>query len=311
MDKSKVAFLFVGQGAQYIGMGKELYDNIEECREVFDKGEEILKMPIKDLIFNGPSEDLMATENAQPCILLTTLACLKALEVNGIEAEHTAGLSLGEYASLIYSGALSLEDGLLLVKERGMIMGSSLPKGLGKMAAIIKLDDEKVDELLKKASEFGICEGANYNCPGQVVISGENDAIDKAIELASELGGRGIPLNVSGPFHSSLLKEASEKFYETIKKVDIKKINNTVYSNVKGTPYEDGDDVKMLLKQHIMTSVHFEKSIREMINRGVDTFIEIGPGKALRGFVKKIDRKANTLNVEDIESLNKTTQNFN
>lgn len=306
MNSSKTAFLFPGQGAQYIGMGKELYENIDECREIIDKGEEILKMPIKELLFNGPEDALMATENAQPAILLVSLAALKALEINGISADYTAGLSLGEYGSLIYGGALSFEEGLLLIKERGRIMGSALPKGLGKMAAIMRLDDEKFSELLKRASEYGVCEGANYNCPGQVVIAGENEAIEKAVEIAAELGGRGIPLNVSGPFHSSLLEGASNEFYETIKKVEINPLNKTVYSNVKGMPYDESDDIRMLLKKHIRSSVYFEKSIRDMLDKGVDTFIEVGPGKALRGFVKKIDRKAALLNVEDLASLKAT-----
>lgn len=165
MDSNKIAFLFSGQGAQYVGMGKELYENIPECRAIFDKGEEILDMPIKDLIFNGPDEKLMQTELAQPAILLTSLAALKALEVKGVEAEYATGLSLGEYAALIYGGALSFEDGLKLIKERGRIMGSALPTGLGKMAAIMRLDDEKMEELLSRASRYGICEGANFNCP--------------------------------------------------------------------------------------------------------------------------------------------------
>lgn len=308
MNSNKIAFLFPGQGAQNIGMGKELYENVPECKELIDKGEEILKMPIKELLFNGPDESLMQTEIAQPAILLTSLAALKALEVNGINAEYTAGLSLGEYASLIYAGAMSLEDGLLLIKERGRIMGSALPKGLGKMAAIMKLDEDRFNELIKRASEFGICEGANFNCPGQVVIAGENEAIDKAVEIAAELGGRGIPLKVSGPFHSSLLEGASDEFYKTLKEAKINKLDKTVYSNVKGLPYTEEDDIRLILKKHIMTSVQFEKTIRDMLDKGVEYFVEVGPGKALRGFVKKINRSSNVLNVEDVESLNNTIE---
>ncbi|AOR23169.1 ACP S-malonyltransferase [Clostridium taeniosporum] len=305
MNSKNIAFLFPGQGAQYVGMAKEFYDEIPECREIIDKAEEILNMPIKDMLFNGPEEALMQTENAQPTIVVASLVALKALEINNIRAKYTAGLSLGEYASLIFSGALSLEDGLRLVKERGRIMGSSLPKGLGKMAAILKLDNEKLEELLKRASEFGVVEAANYNCPKQVAIAGENKAIDEAIKIAKELGGLGIPLKVSGPFHSSLLKGASEEFYETLKNVNINKLDKVVYSNAKGLPYDEKDDVKDILKRHISSSVFFDKTIEHMIENGVDTFIEVGPGKVLSGFVKKINRSVKVLNVENMESLNK------
>jgi [acyl-carrier-protein] S-malonyltransferase len=309
MNSSKTAFLFPGQGVQTIGMAKDLYENIPECKELLDRSEEILNMPLKKMMFEGPEELLTLTENAQPTILVASLMALKALEINNIEADYTAGLSLGEYAALIYGGALSLEEGLLLIKERGRIMGSALPKGLGKMAAVLKLNDEKLKELLDRAGEFGIVEGANFNCPGQVVISGENQAIDEAVKIAKELGGLGIPLNVSGPFHSSLLEPASEEFYNTIKTVEIKELNKVVYSNVKGIPYEKEDDIKNLLKKHIRTSVLFEKTINHMIESGVDTFIEVGPGKALRGFVKKINKNVKLLNVENIESLQLTIVN--
>lgn len=303
---NRIAFLFSGQGSQYVGMGKELYDNIPECREIFDKGEEILNFKIKDIIFNGPEELLTQTENTQPAILLTSLACLKALEINGIESDCVSGLSLGEYTALIYGGALSFEDGVKLIKERGRIMGSSLPKGLGGMAAVLKLNEEKINLLLEKVKEFGIIEGANFNCPGQVVVAGEIKAINETVKIAKELGGMSIPLKVSGPFHSSLLEPASFEFFEYLKCSNVKSLKKIVYSNVKGVPYEENDDVKTLLRKQIMSSVLFEKTIRDMLDRGINTFIEIGPGKALRGFVKKIDKNARVLNVEDLNSLEAT-----
>lgn len=308
MDSNKIAFLFPGQGVQKVGMGKDLYDNIPECKELLDKSEEILNMPVKEMMFNGPDTDLLATENSQPTILLASLLALKALEVNGIEADYTTGLSLGEYGSLIYGKVLNFADGLKLIKERGRIMGCALPKGLGTMAAILKLSNEQVDEVLKRASEYGICEGANYNCPGQVTISGENKAVEKACEIAKEFGGIGKMLKVSGPFHSSLLKGASDEFYETIKKVNINKFEKNVYSNTKGALYTNDDDVRLLLKKHIMSSVYLEKSLRDMIDRGVTTFVEVGPGRTMRGFVKKIDKNLTLLNVEDMASLKNTIE---
>lgn len=310
MNSNNTAFLFPGQGAQTVGMAKDLYENIPECKEILDLGESVTGMPLKKMMFEGPLDVLTATENAQPAIHAASLMALKALEINGIKADYAAGLSLGEYPALVYAGALSVEDSFRLVKERGRIMGSALPEGLGTMAAILRLDNEKVDEVIKRASEFGIIEGANYNCPGQVAVSGEIKAIDKAVEIAGEMGGRAVKLNVSGPFHSSLLKEASEEFYNTIVKADIKPLEKVVYSNVKGAPYEASDDIKEILKLHIRSAVLFEKTIRDMLDKGVTTFVEVGPGKALRGFIKKVDKTKQLLNVEDMKSLENTINAF-
>lgn len=306
----KIAFLFPGQGAQYIDMGKDLYENIESCKNIFDKGEEILDMPIKDLIFNGSIEELTRTKNSQPAIMLTSLACQKALEESGVEADYALGLSLGEYGALVYGGMLSFEDGMKLIKTRAQIMDSEVSPEEGTMAAVLKLDNFKVEELIKRASESGLVEGANYNCPGQVVISGEHKAIKASIKIGKKLKGMVLPLKVSGPFHSSIYEKASYKFYEELKKVNINKFEKTVYSNVKGSPYEESDDVKELLRQQIMSSVLFEKSIRNLIDRGVNTFVEVGPGKTLSGFVKKINKDVKIHNVEDLKSLRETVESL-
>ena len=216
-----IAFLFPGQGSQYINMGKELYENIEECKNIFDKGQEILGMPIKELIFEGSNEELTRTKNSQPAILLTSLACQKALELEGISADYTVGLSLGEYGALIYSGVLSFEDGLRLIKKRAEIMDSAVSSEEGTMAAVLKLSEEKVQDLINRASKFGLVEGANYNCPGQVVISGEHEAIKQSVKIAKELKGIAIPLKVSGPFHSSMYEKASHEFYRELEKANI------------------------------------------------------------------------------------------
>ncbi|WP_195970133.1 ACP S-malonyltransferase [Clostridium thermobutyricum] len=300
----KIGFLFSGQGAQTIGMGEDLFKNREECKNVFESGENLLNMDILNKMFKGDEETLKKTSIAQPAIVLTSLAAAEALKNEGIECDYSCGLSLGEYTALIHSRVISFEDGIKLVKERGRIMEEAGIKVKGKMAAVLKLKEDKVEELVNKCKEFGVIEVANYNCPGQIVIGGESAPIDKSIEIVKELGGMAIPLKVSGAFHTSLLKEASEEFYIYIEKVRFNEIDEKIYSNLKGNLYVKEDNIKNILKNHMVKPVYFEEIIRNMISKGVDTFIEIGPGKTLTGFVKKIDRKVKILNVYDIESLN-------
>ncbi|MGL4847884.1 MAG: ACP S-malonyltransferase [Clostridium sp.] len=300
----KIAFLFAGQGAQAVGMGEDLFENRTDSKEVFLEGEKTLNMGILNLMFEGNEKDLTDTKVAQPAIVLNSLAIAKALENEGIKPDYSCGLSLGEYTALINDGAIEFEEGMKLVKTRGEIMGEYGAKTKGKMAAILKLKEDKLNELVDNCKELGIIEIANYNCPGQTVIGGEVAPIDKSIEEAKKLGGLGIPLKVSGAFHTSLLNEASEEFFKYIQNINVNDIKGNVYSNLKGGLYEKEDDLKSILKNHMVKPVYFEKIIRDMLEKGVDTFIEVGPGKTLSGFVKKIDRKVKVINVCDLETLN-------
>jgi [acyl-carrier-protein] S-malonyltransferase len=309
----KTAFIFAGQGSQYIGMGKDLYENISVCREVFDKANDILGFDIKDLIFNGNREELDITENTQPAILITSIAAKKAIEEKGIKADVVAGLSLGEYSALVTSEVLNFEEAVALVKKRGRFMQEAVPVGVGSMAAIIGLPLEKLKAALEKARENGIVEIANYNTNNQIVVGGEKEAVKKAMELSLEAGAkRAIELKVSGPFHTSLLEKASIKLREELQNIKFNKPKVKTISNVTAEIIDDKDDIKSLLFSQVKSSVRWSESIEKMLNMGVDTFIELGPGRVLSSFIKEISRekgvKVKIYNVEDMKSLQKTLE---
>ena len=305
----KIAFLFAGQGSQAPGMGKELAENFECAAKVFDEASEALGFDIKDMIFNGDKETLMITENTQPTIVTMSTAALRVLEEKGIKADVVAGLSLGEYTAHVASGSLTFADAVRLVRKRGKYMQEEVPVGKGAMAAILGLDADTVREATKKASDVGVCTGANFNCPGQIVVSGEVAAVEKCCEIAKEMGAkRAVMLDVSAPFHCSLLTGAGEKLEKELENIEVHDMNIPVITNVTADYIKSKDDIKQLLKEQVSNSVLWEDSIRRMITDGIDTFIEIGPGKALSGFMKKIDKSMTVYNVEDMASREKTVQ---
>ncbi len=305
----KLAFVFAGQGAQSVGMGKELAENFECAAKVFDDASAALGFDIKDMIFNGDSETLMITENTQPTIVTMSIAALKVLEEKGIKPDVVAGLSLGEYSAHIASGSIDFEDGVRLVRKRGKYMQEEVPVGVGAMAAILALTPEDVRECCKEASEVGVCEPANFNCPGQIVVSGEVAAVDKCCEIALAKGAkRAMKLAVSAPFHCSMLTGAGEKLAKELQNVTVGEMNIPVITNVTADYVGSKDDIKPYLIKQVSTSVLWEDTIKKMIADGVDTFIEVGPGKALSGFIKKISKDVKIFNVEDMASLEKTLE---
>lgn len=300
----KIAFLFPGQGAQYIGMGKELYDNYDIVKQVFDKADTILDQDFVNLIFSGSEEDIKKTENTQPGILMISTGISELLKQKGIFPAMTAGLSLGEYSALVAANAIPYEDALPLVRKRGQLMNEAVPARQGTMAAVLGLDAESLLSCCDQASEYGVVGIANYNCPGQLVLSGEVTAVEKASEIAKEAGARRIvPLQVSGPFHSPLLKRAGEALARELDKIRVKTPEIPVITNVEARPVMDPANIKRLLIDQVSSPVRWEDSVRYMISQGIDVFIEAGPGKALTGFVKKIDKTARVYNVEDMASL--------
>lgn len=311
----KVAFVFPGQGAQFVGMGKDFYDNFSVSREVFESANESLGTDIKSICFEGTEEELVKTENTQPAILTTSVAILKALEERGINCDYTAGLSLGEYTALVEANALDFNETVNLVKNRGKYMQEAVPEGKGGMAAILGLEKSKILEAIKEARNYGVVDIANYNSPEQIVISGEVEPLKVAVSQSKELGAKkAVHLPVSAPFHSSLLEPAGEKLKKDLENVKVNDLEKIVITNVDAKPLRDKEEVKSSLVRQVSNSVLWCDSIIYMLDNGVDTFVEIGPGKSLKGFIKRIakplNKEVNVFSVSNLSGFEKVCDFF-
>jgi [acyl-carrier-protein] S-malonyltransferase len=300
----KIAFLFPGQGSQTVGMGQAFASKDKSVRDTFSKADEVLGENLSSLIFQGPQEKLTLTTNAQPALLTTSIAILNYFSQNGIKPDYTAGHSLGEYSALVASGALAFEDAVYAVRKRGEFMEEAVPNGEGTMAAVLGMDREKLMDVTETVSAEGHpVQLANLNCPGQIVISGSKNGVEQASAKAKEGGAkRVIPLDVSGPFHSSLMKPAAERFKVILDSISVQNAGIPVIANVTAEPMSEASEIKIKLIEQLYSPVLWEDSVRKMLELGVDTFIEIGPGKVLSGLVKKVDRSARTFAIYDEET---------
>lgn len=302
---SKIAFIFPGQGAQACGMGQDFYEHTETGKRIFDKATELMGFSMPQLCFEE-NDRLDITEYTQAAMVTASIAMMRVLEENGIKPDVAAGLSLGEYCALAAAGVMSDKDAIRTVRQRGILMQEAVPVGGGAMAAILALDAAAIEEVT------GAMEGvwiANYNCPGQIVISGEKAAVEEACEKLKAAGAkRAVMLNVSGPFHSGMLADAGEKLGEVLSQVELHEPQIPYVANVTAQYVKSAAEVKELLTRQVSSSVRWQQSVEAMIADGVDTFIEIGPGKTLAGFMRKISRDVKTLNVEKLEDIGKVAE---
>ena len=305
---NKTALVFPGQGAQYTGMGKEFYENFKESREIFHRANEALGFDITKLCFEGPDKDLSITKITQPALLTVCLAIYEVLKKTDTAAVM-GGLSLGEYSALTAAGAMDFETAVQLVFKRGSYMQNAVPIGEGGMLALLGCSDEDAIAFCRDiTARYGLLEPANFNCPGQIVAGGKSSAIDNAIDIASKYSiKRAVKLQVSAPFHTSMLKPAGDRLKEELKKIKFKNPDRNIISNVDTAYYREGDIAEKLEKQ-VYNPVRWEACVRKMIADGVNTFVEIGPGKTLSGFIKKIDKNVKAINIENIQGFNSYLQ---
>ena len=302
---SKIAFIYPGQGAQYIGMGQEFYEQTETGKKTFDKASELLGFSMPDLCFKE-NDQLNITEYTQAAMVTVSIAMTKVLNELGVFADVTAGLSLGEYAALFAAGVMREEDAITVVRQRGILMQEAVPAGIGAMAAILALENETIEKVTKDIEDVWI---ANYNCPGQTVISGKKEAVDLACEKLKEAGAkRTLSLNVSGPFHSGMLVQAGEKLGKVLEGISLNTPSIPYVANVTADYVTDASKVRDLLTRQVSSSVRWQQSVEAMIADGTDTFVEIGPGKTLSGFMKKISRDVKVMNIEKLSDMEKAVE---
>ncbi len=299
---SKIAFLYPGQGAQKVGMGLDFYNTCASARSVYDKANEVLDIDVKALCFEE-NDELHITEYTQAALVTTCLAMTSVVEEAGIRPDVTAGLSLGEYCAVSVAGAMNIVDAIKIVRKRGILMERSIPTGEGGMAAVLGMTGDEIEAIIEPIDGVSI---ANYNCPGQIVITGVIGAVEAAEEKLKEAGAkRVIRLNVSGPFHSKMLEKAGIALGAELERVSVSKLHLPYVTNVTGDYVTESSEIKTLLSLQVSSSVRWEQSIRTMIANGVDTFIEIGPGKTLAGFMKKIDKNVKMYNIETLADIDK------